>query len=79
MAQLNLSKGRTAFKDRNVYYQILRTEKGYIRTTLAKYQFERLRDEGYRTERNTDPCEVTECNWISHSVYITAQPPTEAS
>jgi len=73
--QILISKVKT-MKNQHVYQQMLHTGRGRTLTALEKYQFERLSQEGYRTERDVTPCDTTQKIWITHTIHIHAKPPT---
>ena len=60
--------------DTHIYQLILQTGSKFTVTTIQKFQFERLSNLGYRTDKQVVPRCATKNNWITHDVYITAKP-----
>ena len=68
-------KEKPMLPDQHIYQLILLTENRAILTSLESYQYEILKKQGYRTQQDATPCETTQRNWVTHKIYIEAEPP----
>lgn len=62
-------------KVQNVFKQILFTGNWRIETPLERFQFERLKQEGFWTNRSEVACYTTGKNWITYTVHVIAKAP----